>query len=409
MLMSARSVLESMRSTLQSRRRKRRQKSRRESPELLEQRALLSSISISGGTLNYEAADGEMNRVRIRPLRNGAAYEITEEARLARNQVDVFEKPGTDTPIEITVGDLEGLSATESSGGYGNRVVIEDPDRTITSFNIDLGDENDVLRIHTARVGSGSSSSYYAPANVNGGDGNDAIVTGWGDDVVDGGDGHDHIFTNSGDDVLIGGDGGDRLEGGDGDDTLEGNDGSDTIYGGQGNDLMLGGDDNDRLDGRAGEDTLDGGDGNDHLTGGWHADLVIGGNGSDLIMAQWGRHGLSDGDTVIGGLDDDQDGVQDDPGETEPDVINVNQGDDDLQGIDATFADLRKDYVFNNGNMHHWTGLNGTADDPGLPTKEEWRAMSASEKREYWLDLRRAWNKEWDSVRRTFYSTTARF
>ena len=404
MLMSARSVLESVRSKLQSRPRKR----RRENPELLEQRALLSSISISGGTLHYEADDGEMNRVRIRPLRNGSAYQITEEARLARNQVDVFERPGTDTPIEITVGDLDGLSSTETSGSYGNRVVIQDPDRTITSFNIDLGDENDVLRIHTARVGRGSGS-YYAPATVSGGDGNDAIVTGWGDDVIDGGEGHDWIFTNSGDDRIVGGEGGDRLEGGNGDDTLEGNDGSDTIYGGQGNDLLLGGDDNDRLDGRGGDDTLDGGDGNDHLSGGWHSDLVIGGNGSDLIMAQWGRHGRSDEDIVIGGLDDDQDGVQDDPSESEPDVINVDQGDDDLQGIDATFADLRSTYVFNNGNMHHWTGLNGTADDPGLPTKEEWRAMSGAQKREYWLDLRRAWNKEWDPVRRTFYSTTARF
>ena len=75
----------------------------------------------------------------------------------------------------------------------------------------------------------------------------------------------------------------------------------------------------------------------------------------------------------------------------------------------TTFADLRSTYVFNNGNMHHWTGLNGTADDPSLPTKEEWRAMSGAQKREYWLDLRRAWNKEWDPVRRTFYSTTARF
>jgi Ca2+-binding RTX toxin-like protein len=402
MLMSARSVLESVRLKLQSRPRKRRQKSRWESPELLEQRALLSSISISGGTLNYEAADGEMNRVRIRPLRNGAAYEITEEARLFRNQVDdQFTNPGTDTPVEITVGELGGLSATESSGSYGNRVVINDPERTITAFNIELGDENDVVQIHTARVGSGASS-YYAPATVSGGDGNDAIVTGWGDDVIDGGDGHDHIFTNSGDDVLIGGDGGDRLEGGNGNDTLEGNDGSDTLYGGQGNDLLVGGDENDRLEGGNGEDTLDGGDGDDHLTGGWHSDLVIGGNGSDLIMAQWGSHGLSDGDTVIGGLDDDRDGVQD-AADSEIDVINADQGDDDLQGIDATFADLRGTYVFNTGNMHHWAGFEN------LPTIEEWRAMSGAQQREYWLSLRSHWNMEWSDVRRAFYSTTARF
>ena len=403
MLMSAMTVLDSVRSRLQSRPRKRRQMSRYQEPEHLEQRALLSSVSISGGTLSYEAEDGEMNRLRIRPIRNGAAYEITEQTRLWRNQVDdPFERPGEEEAILITVGDLDGLTANVEEGESASRIVIDDPDRTITSISVDAGDENDVVRVHTAANGRGADR-LYAPVYVTGGDGNDALITGWGDDVVDGGDGHDWIFTNSGDDELIGGDGGDRLEGGNGDDVMEGNDGSDTMYGGQGNDLLLGGDDHDRLDGRGGDDTLDGGDGNDHLSGGWHSDLVIGGAGSDLIMAQWGRHGRSDGDTVIGGLDDDRDGVQDDPGETEIDVINVDQGDDDLQGIDETFSSLRAaTYVFNNGNMHHWKGF----DD--LRTREEWRAMSGAQKREYWLSLRSHWNKDWSSERRAFYSTTAR-
>jgi Ca2+-binding RTX toxin-like protein len=401
MLMSARTVLERLKSSLRSRPAKRKNWSRDHGLEHLEQRALLSSVSVIAGQLTVEANPGEMNRIRIRPLRNGAAYEVTEETREWRNQVAPLVRPGRSAAAPLTTGTLSGVTATSSSGTYGNRVIINDPERTITSVSVSLDDGNDVARIHTARVRP-ELGKYYLPVTVDAGTGNDAVVTGWGDDYVDGGDGHDYIFTNSGNDHLIGGNGGDKLEGGYHNDTIEENDGSDTMSGGHGEDLMLGGADHDRLHGGRGDDVLDGGTGNDHLSGGWDSDLVIGGEGSDLFMAQWGRHGRSDNDTIIGYTDNNRDGIQD-ANVGSQDVINVVQGDDNLQGIDYSYRDLRSTHVINTGNMHHWMGLNFVYEKP------DWRGLTARQKWDYWVSLRQHWNKEWTPTIRGFYTTTARF
>ena len=54
-----------------------------------------------------------------------------------------------------------------------------------------------------------TSNSKSQPDTVNGGDGNDLIFTGGGDDYVDGGDGNDVIHARGGIDTVIGGTGDD--------------------------------------------------------------------------------------------------------------------------------------------------------------------------------------------------------
>ncbi len=54
--------------------------------------------------------------------------------------------------------------------------------------------------------------------------------------VLDGGDGDDTLLSGSGDDLLLGGAGNDRLDAGAGDDTLDGGEGDDTMIGGDGDD-----------------------------------------------------------------------------------------------------------------------------------------------------------------------------
>ncbi|WP_225008345.1 beta strand repeat-containing protein [Novosphingobium percolationis] len=170
---------------------------------------------------------------------------------------------------------------------------------------------------------------------INGGSGNDTIITHGGADRVTGGKGTDLIATGAGDDIIYigGGDGIDAIDGGQGFDTVQataagiaisfsaltgieaitgssltvqgakgadvfdfasvaltgvlainglagadsiaGTAFSDTLNGGAGNDLLLGRDGNDVLRGDSGDDRLVGGLGADTLTGGGGADRFV--------------------------------------------------------------------------------------------------------------------------------------
>ena len=371
--------------------------------ESLEKRTMLSSISVSGDVLEYNADVGEMNRVSIRPINNGSSWKITEETRVYRNQVPPFDPLTPEPAVSISVdpSTLNGLECEEMVDSQGNvHVIVHDPDRTINEIIVNAGDENDVVKVHTRRI---DGSTEYVPVTVNGEEGNDALITGWGSDAVYGGPGHDYIFTNSGDDYQWGGPGHDKMLGGRGNDVMRGGAGTDVMYGGADDDELYGQQNHDRLHGQGGDDFIDGGPGADHLTGGPGTDVMFGGHGSDLFMAQWGRAGRNDQDKMFGFRDDDGDNVQD-PGDMHNDVVNVKQADDSHQGIDETFASLRRQhYVFNTGNMYFWNGLRN------LPKRSEWRSWSAADKWQYWVGLRQNWNMDWDVTHRRFYSTTVRF
>jgi Ca2+-binding RTX toxin-like protein len=66
--------------------------------------------------------------------------------------------------------------------------------------------------------------------------------------------------------------------------TINGGDGNDILGGGSGDDTITGGNGHDILFGLLGDDTLDGGDGNDLLWGGPGDDLLIGGRGKNLLF-----------------------------------------------------------------------------------------------------------------------------
>lgn len=91
---------------------------------------------------------------------------------------------------------------------------------------------------------------------------------------VDGGAGNDQIVTGSGDDIILAGDGNDRVVGGAGDDQIDGGIGNDSVVGGEDNDTVFGSDGKDKLDGGKGDDNLDGGGGKDALKTGGGDDAV---------------------------------------------------------------------------------------------------------------------------------------
>jgi Ca2+-binding RTX toxin-like protein len=96
---------------------------------------------------------------------------------------------------------------------------------------------------------------------------------------VYGGTGHDMLNASGLSTPVMtdGGEGNDLIWGGSGDDLLVGGAGNDLIWGGEGSDVLLGGGGNDMLWGDGGCNLLIGGDGRDMLFGGLLGDILIGG------------------------------------------------------------------------------------------------------------------------------------
>ena len=80
-----------------------------------------------------------------------------------------------------------------------------------------------------------SKADYY-----NGGEGNDRIYGGPGDDILNGGRGNDKVFGGPGNDIVCGGVDNDKVFGDDGNDELYGEEQNDQLTGGPGNDYMNG-------------------------------------------------------------------------------------------------------------------------------------------------------------------------
>lgn len=132
-----------------------------------------------------------------------------------------------------------------------------------------------------------------------GGDGNDTIFGGQGDQLLSGDDGNDILFAGLGTDTLLGGAGRDVIRGGTGTQILNGGSGDDTISGGAGEQTLTGDDGRDVLHAGTGQQTVSGGADDDTIRGGAGAQLLMGGDGRDAIQAGRGNQ------TLIGGAGGD--------------------------------------------------------------------------------------------------------
>lgn len=138
----------------------------------------------------------------------------------------------------------------------------------------------------------GNSIDY----KIDGGAGDDRILSNYGNDTLWGGEGNDQLFGESHHDTLFGGEGQDKLYGGDQNDVLLGGAGNDELYGGAHQDILAGGDNDDQLYGEAGKDTLQGDAGDDHLYGQDQNDLLTGGSGNDVLEGGFNTDQLYGGD-----------------------------------------------------------------------------------------------------------------
>ena len=219
---------------------------------------------------------------------------------------------GTTPNIPVVPADVDPLNDRDTvDGGAGDDFIL-------------TGDDNDLIT-----GGAGSDT-------IDGGIDDDTIDGGTEADVITGGEGSDSLIGGAGADTIYGGldpafpdalnitddgsdgrpvdpdptNGMDTIEGGAGDDVIYGQDDDDLISGGTGNDMIDAGIDDDTVTGGTGNDTILGGQGDDELSGGAGLDQIdlgqgdgtdfaLGGTGSDTIT------GLSQNDTVYGGEDAD--------------------------------------------------------------------------------------------------------
>ncbi|MDQ7070007.1 MAG: hypothetical protein Q9M48_04575 [Rhodobacterales bacterium] len=215
---------------------------------------------------------------------------------------------GNGTPISTTVPSLsfathQGTDGDDVMSLIGpntlHQVSSGEGDDTVVSHSaivtVDLGDGDDDYYgnqtlpdgyVHDTTENGVHGEDYFAVEIVDGGAGNDTIVSGNSNSRIDGGDGNDMI------DILAHNY---EVDGGAGDDRISiGPNSHGTAHGGDGDDLILGGSGDDRLFGDRGDDVLRGGGGDDVLRSGLGQDQLYGGDGDD-------RFKFSEGDTATGG------------------------------------------------------------------------------------------------------------
>jgi hypothetical protein len=224
--------------------------------EKLEERTLLASgiyTTLQGGVLTVIGTDGP-DTIVLRQTPAGVTLDVGSEHRIyvGVTRVEVFGGGGDDKIYVDTSG------------------VAKSKIKPVDAF-VDGGAGND-----TIVTGAGNDTVF-------GGAGDDLISTGAGNDLIYGGDGADSLYGGAGNDTIFGGNGDDLVSGGAGDDYVDGGNGNDWVYGGTGNDTVLGGAGNDYCDGGAGDDVVYGGDGNDWVIGGAGNDSLFGGAGNDFL------------------------------------------------------------------------------------------------------------------------------
>ena len=320
-----------------------------------------ATVSVSGTTLTFVAADGEANQLDVSLV--AGVYTLTDAG----------------APLTAAAGCAQLAPDTATC-----------PVGTITALALegrDLDDAISMAGVATAATLSGGGGDDV----LVGGNGNDTLNAGADADRLDGGPGNDTLNGDPGDDALTGGTGADAFFGGTGTDLADfslqvspvtismdntANDGTpaegdnvrtdvENATGGSGNDVLLGGTAANVLAGGSGEDSLDGDAANDVLDGGADADVLTGGAGADTVTyatrvapvtvsldGLGGDGETGEDDTIRGDVEAVTGGAADDTlvggpaadtlsgglgadvlrGEASADVLNGDDGDDVLEG-----------------------------------------------------------------------------
>lgn len=246
--------------------------------------------ALSSGVIYCTGGDGDDHIVVISVSNDPFAWGTVTDAGTPYPFCCDYNTMGDDTydlDIVLDTGADELCLHDSSHGACADDITGDQWWPNDSKIDGDAGADN----ISTARNGGAIVD------DVDGGAGNDTIITWAGDDVIDGEGDNDTIDGRNGADTISGGPQNDTIYGGAGDDIISGGDGADTIYGGADDDTIDGDAASDSIYGEAGADTINGGAGNDSiLYGGLGVDDVCGGTGADSV------HGNdTGGDCACGG------------------------------------------------------------------------------------------------------------
>nr|WP_319949361.1 Hint domain-containing protein [uncultured Shimia sp.] len=362
---------------------------------LVEVAGPVSRIEIIHSNDGGDSSHMNVTDVFFDTLSTGDAVDDSGDSLIGGLGDDVIFGQGGDDTIQGNQG------ADSIEGGTGNDSIDSSSGSGLLNNSPDLGFPSYMGLPAIPADGDTEDDRDF----VDGGAGNDTIVTGddadtivggSGDDSIDAGVDADTIQGGTGDDTIIGGEGNDTIEGGDDDDVIYGgldpsapdylnipndgsvgdpdpvtNNGQDLIDGGAGNDIIFGQDDDDTITGGSGNDFIDAGVDNDSVDGGEGIDIITGNQGDDTLS------GGDDTDLVLGGTGDDvvmgdagvdildgQEGDDTVDGGSETDFIFGEEGDDSLIGgddSDLIVGGIGNDEIYGDGT----TGEGNTAGGAG--------------------------------------------
>ncbi|QOV88072.1 C2 family cysteine protease [Humisphaera borealis] len=320
--------------------------------ETLEKRQLMS-VSLIGNSLEIrgtEAADTytiSNSAFSLKVVENGTTYNF---ALGSVAKINALLNGGNDQFNTLGAGPVT-LAANAAAGSLTTTALLK---TSVVNTKI-ITTDSLVLRNLLVTV----------PMVVDGGMGDDRIVTGEGNDTIQGNGGTDNLKGMGGSDWIDGGVGGvavyaqntgnDYIDGGEGNDTLHASDyGNNTILGGDGNDSLYGYQGNDSLFGQAGNDYASAYRGNDLVMGGAGNDQLQGGGGNDKVYGEDGDD-LADGGTFGAGAVLDNNGF---------DIVRGNAGNDTLHAADFSsnklIGDDGNDALFGYAGDDYLNGGAGT-------------------------------------------------